>query len=107
MRFLPTGLAILRAGLPAGCGRAEAPAAPAAPDVRADGPSVVTLPPDSPQLKQIRVETVQLADMPTGELVAPARVIPNPNRISRLLPPAQGRVTRVRAQLGDKVATGA
>jgi len=106
MRFVSIGLAILLAGLPAGCGRAEAPAAPAAPDVRADGPSVVTLPPDSPQLKQIRVETVQLADMPTGELVAPARVIPNPNRISRLLPQVQGRVTRVMAQLGDQVEQG-
>src|SRR5215813_10663646 len=63
-------------------------------------------PPDSAQLKQIRVETVQLADMPTGELMAPARVIPNPNRISRLLPQVQGRVTRVMAQLGDQVEQG-
>src|SRR5262249_43737671 len=95
------------AAMLAGCGRAEAPAAaPAASSVRADGPSVVTLPADSPQLKQIRVETVQLADMPTGELEAPARVIPNPNRISRLLPQVQGRVTRVMAQLGDQVEQG-
>src|SRR5215467_13058884 len=102
MRFVSIGLAILLAGLLAGCGRTEAPAAPAAPDVRADGLSMVTLPPDSPQLKQIRVETVQLADMPTGELVAPARVIPKPNRISRLLPQVHGQVKRVMAQLGDK-----
>jgi len=95
------------AAMLAGCGRAEAPAAAtAAPSVHADGPSVVTLPADSPQLKQIRVETVQLADMPTGELVAPARVVPNPNRISRLLPQVQGRVTRVMAQLGDRVEQG-
>jgi len=95
------------AAMLAGCGRAEAPAAaPAASSVRADGPSVVTLPADSPQLKQIRVETVQLADMPSGELVAPARVVPNPNRISRLLPNVQGRVTRVMAQLGDRVEQG-
>jgi len=106
MRIVSIGLAILLGGLLGGCGRAEAPAATAAPDVRADGPSMVTLPPDSPQLKQIRVETVQLADMPTGELVAPARVIPNPNRISRLLPPVQGRVMRVMAQLGDQVEQG-
>src|SRR5262252_7173862 len=95
------------AAMLAGCGRAEAPAAAtAAPSVHADGPSVVTLPADSPQLKQIRVETVQLADMPSGELVAPARVVPNPNRISRLLPNVQGRVTRVMAQLGDRVEQG-
>jgi len=95
------------AALLAGCGRAEAPAsATGAPSVHADGPSVVTLPADSPQLKQIRVETVQLADMPTGELVAPARVVPNPNRISRLLPQVQGRVMRVMAQLGDRVEQG-
>src|SRR5215467_14780806 len=106
MRIVSIGLAILLGGLLGGCGRADAPAATAAPDVRADGPSMVTLPPDSPQLKQIRVETVQLADMPTGELVAPARVVPNPNRISRLLPQVQGRVTRVMAQLGDRVEQG-
>src|SRR5499425_2389407 len=94
------------AAMLAGCGRAEDPAATAAPSVRADEQSVVTLPADSPQLKQIRVETVQLADMPSGELVAPVRVVPNPNRISRLLPNVQGRVTRVMAQLGDRVEQG-
>ena len=88
------------------CGRSEAPAAGAASAPRQHEQRVVTLPPDSPQLKQIRVEPVQLADMPTDELVAPARVIPNPNRISRLLPQVQGRVTRVMAQLGDRVEQG-
>src|SRR5580765_1135719 len=85
------------------CGRSEAPAARAPAGPRQQEQSVVTLPPDSPQLKEIRVEPVQLVDMPTDELVAPARVIPNPNRISRLLPQVQGRVTRVIAQLGDSV----
>ena len=99
-------LTAMLAGLLGACGRSETPAATSSPIPRADGLSMVTLPPDSPQLKQIRVETVQLADMPTGELVAPARVIPNPNRISRLLPQVQGRVTRVMAQLGDQVEQG-
>jgi membrane fusion protein, heavy metal efflux system len=106
MRIAWMCLTAMLAGLLGGCGRSEAPAATSSPVPRADGPSVVTLPADSPQLKQIRVETVQLADMPTGELVAPARVIPNPNRISRLLPQVQGRVTRVMAQLGDHVEQG-
>ena len=88
------------------CNRSEGPAAGAAPDSRQQEQSLVTLSPDSPQLKQIRVELVQLADMPTDEVVAPARVIPNPNRISRLLPQVQGRVTRVMAQLGDTVEKG-
>jgi len=88
------------------CGRSDAPAAGAPSAPRQQDQSVVTLPPDSPQLKQIRVEPVQLADMPTDELVAPARVMPNPNRIARLLPPVQGRVTRVMAQLGDSVERG-
>jgi membrane fusion protein, heavy metal efflux system len=88
------------------CGRSEAPAASAPAGPRQQEQSVVTLPPDSPQLKEIRVEPVQLVDMPTDELVAPARVIPNPNRISRLLPQVQGRVTRVMAQLGDSVEQG-
>jgi cobalt-zinc-cadmium efflux system membrane fusion protein len=87
------------------CGRSEAPAASAS-GARQQEQSIVTLPPDSPQLKQIHVEPVQLADMPTDELVAPARVIPNPNRVSRLLPQVQGRVTRVMAQLGDSVEQG-
>src|SRR5690349_23769471 len=106
MRIAWMCLTAMLAGLLGGCGRSEAPAATSSPVPRADGPSVVALPADSPQLKQIRVETVQLADMPTGELVAPARVIPNPNRISRLLPQVQGRVTRVMAQLGDHVEQG-
>jgi membrane fusion protein, heavy metal efflux system len=88
------------------CGRADAPAASAPSGPRQQEQSVVTLPPDSPQLKQIRVEPVQLVDMPSDELVAPARVIPNPNRISRLLPQVQGRVMRVMAQLGDTVEQG-
>ena len=88
------------------CGRSETPAASSPSGPRQQEQSLVTLPPDSPQLKQIRVEPVQLADMPTDELVAPARVIPNPNRISRLLPQVQGRVTRVMAQLGDRVEQG-
>ena len=88
------------------CNRSEAPVAGAASDSRQQEQSLVTLSPDSPQLKQIRVELVQLADMPTDEVVAPARVIPNPNRISRLLPQVQGRVTRVMGQLGDTVEKG-
>ena len=88
------------------CGRSEAPAASAASAPRQQEQSIVTLPPDSPHLKQVRVDPVQLADMPTDELVAPARVMPNPNRISRLLPQVQGRVTRVMAQLGDTVEQG-
>jgi len=88
------------------CNRSEAPVAGAASDSRQQEQSLVTLSPDSPQLKQIRVELVQLADMPTDEVVAPARVIPNPNRISRLLPQVQGRVTRVMAQVGDTVEKG-
>jgi cobalt-zinc-cadmium efflux system membrane fusion protein len=88
------------------CGRSEAPATASPSGPRQPEQSVVTLPSDSPQLKQIRVEPVELADMPTDELVAPARVIPNPNRISRLLPQVQGRVMRVMAQLGDRVEQG-
>lgn len=37
---------------------------------------------------------------PTDEVVAPAKVTINPNRISRVMPPVQGRVLAVLVKLG-------
>ncbi|HXJ41079.1 MAG TPA: efflux RND transporter periplasmic adaptor subunit, partial [Bryobacteraceae bacterium] len=70
------------------------------------GSQVVVVPPDSPQAKQLRVEPVRAEAIPTDEVAAPARVVINPNRISRVLPPVQGRVVAVSARLGDNVAEG-
>ena len=73
--------------------------------VSANAPLVVVAP-DSPRFKQLRVEAVRQQSFPTDEIVAPARVIINPNRISRVLPPVQGRVLTVAVKRGDTVEEG-
>jgi len=70
------------------------------------GTNVVAVPPDSPQLKDLRVEAVRIQDVVADEVVAPGRVGVNPNRVSRVLPPVQGRVLEVMAKLGDFVEQG-
>jgi len=67
---------------------------------------LVVVPPDSPRAKQLRIETVREQAFPTDEVLAPAKVMINPNRISRVLPPVQGRVLAVFVKLGDTVAEG-
>jgi cobalt-zinc-cadmium efflux system membrane fusion protein len=91
-----------------GCGRRDDPLASAPP--RASEPArrndLVTIPPDSPQAKQMRVEPVRTAAMPVDEVVAPGKIIINPNRTSKLLLPVAGRIVSVTAQLGDAVTQG-
>jgi len=92
----------------AGCGRgSEAPAPAAAPrppeTKRGD---IVTVPPDSPQARQLRVEPIRAAEMPTDEVVAPGKIAINPNRTSKLLLPVAGRIVEVLAHLGDAVTQG-
>jgi len=82
----------------------QAPAA-AASDAMG-GTNVVAVPPDSPQLKQLRVEAVRTRNVVADEVVAPGRIGVNPNRVSRVLPPVQGRVLEVMAKLGDFVDQG-
>jgi len=67
---------------------------------------VVVVPPESPRAKQIRVGPVETAAIPADEVVAPGRVIANPNRVGRVLLPAAGRVTEVLAGLGSAVERG-
>ena len=92
----------------AGCGRGDppAPSAAARPPDATSRTDVVTIPPDSPQAKQMRVEAVRAMDVPADEVVAPGKVIINPNRSSRLLLPIAGRIVGVMAQLGDSVSQG-
>ena len=68
--------------------------------------NVVAVPPDSPQFKRLRIEPVRLRDMVTDEVIAPGRISVNPNRVSRVLPPVQGRVLEVMVRLGDHVERG-
>ena len=67
---------------------------------------MVVVPQSSPRFKQIRIDAVRTRDFPTDEVVAPGRITINPNRISRVLPPVQGRVLTVAAKLGDVVEQG-
>ena len=100
------GLSIALAALAAGaCGRGET-AAGAATSAARPAADVVVVPGDSPQLQQIRVEPVRVAEVASEELVAPARIVADPNRTARVLPPVQGRVTAVLVRLGDRVEQG-
>jgi len=109
------GVACSALWLSAGCERVpeggpKAVAGPvgavAGPSGENKGPGLIVVPPDSEQFKQLRVEPVRLRDVDGDEVVAPGRVAANPNRISRLLPPVQGRVLQVMAKLGDFVEQG-
>src|SRR6266446_10146957 len=89
------GLALALGAVAAGaCGRGET--APAVATSAAAAPAnVVVVAADSPQLQQIRVEPVRVAEVASEELVAPAHIVADPNRSARVLPPVQGRVTAV------------
>jgi membrane fusion protein, heavy metal efflux system len=101
-------IAALASLLSAGCSegpRTETPAAPAeSHDPVAAG--IIKLPPDSPKLRQIKVETVQLAQLPGEEIVSPGRVESNPNRVSRVVLPVPGRLAKVLVKLGDRITAG-
>ncbi len=71
-----------------------------------DGSGRVTFAPDSPQLRELRIESVKLKEFPVAEVVAPGKLELNPHRISRVLLPASGRVRRVLVGLGDTVIEG-
>jgi membrane fusion protein, heavy metal efflux system len=62
--------------------------------------------PNDPQLRRIRVETVQSAPVPEDEVVAPGKVELDPSRVSRVPVPVPGRILRVLVGLGDTVKAG-
>jgi cobalt-zinc-cadmium efflux system membrane fusion protein len=67
---------------------------------------IIVVSPNSPQLKQLRVAPVGFADLSADEVTAPGRVIIDPNRISRVLPPVGGRILKVMVKFGDQVEQG-
>jgi len=73
---------------------------------QSQGMPLIVVPPDSPRFKQLSIEPVRQQSFLTDEVVAPARVTINPNRISRVLPPVQGRILKVFVKLGDSVTEG-
>jgi cobalt-zinc-cadmium efflux system membrane fusion protein len=99
IRALPLVLVIMLAGC-----QKEVPPAPD-PSPPFDG--VITIPAGSSKLNQIRIHTVSTAELPTDEFTAPGKVEFNPNRISRVVLPAPGRIVDVLASFGDAVEQGA
>jgi len=108
-------VSIVAIAVSSACTRSTDPAASAAEEragaataasVQSQAMPLVVVPPDSPRAKQLRIETVREQAFPTDEVLAPAKVMINPNRISRVLPPVQGRVLAVFVKLGDTVAEG-
>lgn len=76
------------------------------PATAAAEPGVVTIAAGSPMLEQIRVETVQTAEIPTEEVDSPGKIEGNPNRVSHIVLPVVGRITTVLVKLGDAVVEG-
>jgi len=107
-RARPGLAALLLLGLTACPGAAPSPrvdpaaAAPAA----AEDPAVIRLPSDSPMLSQIRVGAVSEEELVIDEVVSPAKIEIDPNRLSQVLLPAAGRVVEVKVQTGDAVKAG-
>lgn len=67
---------------------------------------VVAFPPDSPKLRQIKVEAVKEQSVPSEEVNSPGKVEANPNRLSRVLLPVTGRIMEVLVKIGDSVKAG-
>src|ERR1041385_5510171 len=57
-------------------------------------------------LRQITVGPVRTVSAPAEEIVAPAKIEVNPNRVSHALLPVPGRIVSVMAKLGDTVVQG-
>src|SRR5262249_37430415 len=87
----------------AGCRRAEP--AQGDPTATVTGNSI-SVPADSPILKQVQCARAAVADLPTDEVVAPGKIEANPNRVSRASAPGAGRVASVDVKVGDAVAVG-
>jgi len=82
-------------------GHAAAPVQPPPPQIT---DNAVVLSADSPMLKQLRRQHVELRDLPTDEIVTPGKLEANPNRVSKVVLPVTGRVTAVLVKTGDAVA---
>jgi cobalt-zinc-cadmium efflux system membrane fusion protein len=103
------GIATLALG---GCSKSEqaeaqANSAPAPASQPADNDdNIVHLGANAPELKQMSVEPVRSIPVPADEVVAPAKIAANPNRVGHALLPAPGRIVRVLVKLGDSVTRG-
>lgn len=91
-----------------GCGGRRDPSHPASAK-HADPvakPGQAIMPADSPQLAQIRTESVETSVVPVGVVSAPGKVEANANRLSHVVLPLTGRVAAVLVKIGDFVRQG-
>jgi cobalt-zinc-cadmium efflux system membrane fusion protein len=86
----------------AGCGRQEAASENPAAATSADTVEI-RLPPDSPQLKRLRMEEVRAERVALEEVVVPGKIETKPARLSRIALPVAGRVKQVMVTIGDAV----
>jgi cobalt-zinc-cadmium efflux system membrane fusion protein len=86
-----------------GCSRRQPAIEAARTAAAANPPGSILIPPDSPMLKQIRRETVSVANLPTDDVITPGRIEANPNRVSKVVLPVSGRIVTVLVKMGDAV----
>src|SRR5215471_7158925 len=77
-----------------------------APAPAAEKSGIVALRPESPEARGITVEAVRAVPLPADEVIAPARIQLNPNRVAHAVLPVAGRIARVMVKLGDAVTKG-
>ncbi len=103
-RWMVNGVAAgLAAWLLLATGCSEKAPPPPAPKPQVSG-SIITFPANSPQLAVLSVAAVKDPAQSTLELTA--RLVWDENRTVRIYPPFNGRVVKISAQPGDRVAAG-
>jgi cobalt-zinc-cadmium efflux system membrane fusion protein len=105
MRFTLLPLIVLSAAL-CGCSGGQPDPVVSNTSAPKSNPAEVVLTSDSPKLREIKVENVTTADMPSDEVGSPGKVEVNPNRVAHVLLPLQGRIARVFVKIGDAVRQG-
>jgi len=93
--------AVCLTAAPACSSKAAAP--PDEPAATVTEPGVVQLPTDSPMLAHIKRAPVEVADLPTAQVIAPGKIETNPNRVSKVVLPVTGRIVEVFVKVGDRV----
>ncbi|MFN7932682.1 MAG: efflux RND transporter periplasmic adaptor subunit [Bryobacteraceae bacterium] len=89
----------------AGC-KEPAPDAKRSGNTKQVSPGQAVISPDSPQLEQIRTESLESSLVPVGNVSAPGKVEANINRQSHVVLPVAGRVHTVLVKIGDFVQQG-
>jgi cobalt-zinc-cadmium efflux system membrane fusion protein len=93
------------------CRKAETADSPPKAELRPSGDPLageakIVIPPGSPLLDQIVVETVRSAGVSVNEVSAPGRIEFDVSRVGRIHLPVSGRVERVLVRQGDAVKAG-